>query len=193
MTRKKSHFQEKEPFLEKVLQLLRFHKVLPYVKKDFRVLDVGCGYQGALLKLLSSNISEGVGVDVSVTKKLIASNIRLVSQKKAILLNNHFDLVTCLAVIEHLEKPEKLLTSTYKSLKKDGKLLITTPSPIAKPLLEFMAFKLGVISKQEIKDHKKYYTRKELQDLLISSGFKSNKTKINHFFFGLNIFASAEK
>jgi hypothetical protein len=56
-----------------------------------------------------------------------------------------------------------------------------------------MAFKLGMISNQEIKDHKKYYNEKELKDLLVTSGFKSKKIEIRYFSFGLNTAATAIK
>ena len=193
MTRKKSHFQEKEPFLEKFLQLLRFRRVFPYANSGSKVLDIGCGYNGALLSMLSSNISEGVGIDVSVSKKKVAHNIKLITQKKAGLQKNHFDLVTCLAVVEHLENPKFLLTTAHKSLKKNGVLLITTPSPIAKPILEFLAFKLGIVSKQEIKDHRKYYSKEELENLIFSCGFRRKNIQIKYFSFGVNIFATAIK
>lgn len=193
MTRKTSHFQKNEPFLEKFLQTLRFRKVFPYVKKDSKVLDIGCGYNGALLSMLSSNISEGVGIDISVSKKKVAHNIKLITQTKAGLPKNYFDLAACLAVVEHLENPKLLLTKAYESLKKNGKLILTTPSPIAKPILEFLAFDLGIVSEQEIKDHKKYYSKRELLNLLISCGFKQKDIEVKYFSFGLNTFAICSK
>lgn len=193
MIRKKSHFQGKEPILEKFLQILRFRKVFPYVKKNSRVLDIGCGYKGALLSLLASDISEGVGIDVSVSKKKIANNVKLISQQNAKFPKNYFDLITCLAVVEHLKNSKIILTDAYKSLKKNGKLILTTPSPIAKPILKFMAFKLKIISEQEIKDHKKYYSKGELMNFLFSCGFKRKNCSVKNFLFGLNTIAVAKK
>jgi 2-polyprenyl-3-methyl-5-hydroxy-6-metoxy-1,4-benzoquinol methylase len=195
MTRAKSHFQGAEPILEKFLQFLRFHQVLPFIKIGDRVLDLGCGYKGALLKNISSKINEGVGVDVSVTKKKIAKNIRLISEKngEVNIPKDHFDLATCLAVIEHLENPLNLLKIAYKSLKKNGRILITTPTPAAKPVLEFLSFKLGLVSRQEIKDHKKYYTEEELRDLLEKVGVKTTKVHVRFFLLGLNTFVVAKK
>ena len=39
-----------------------------------------------------------------------------------------FDVVVALDVIEHLEKPEQAIKNTYKILKKDGYVIITTPN-----------------------------------------------------------------
>lgn len=193
MIRKKSHFQDKEPILEELLQFIRFQRVFPYINSRSKVLDVGCGYNGAMLSAISSKIYEGMGIDVSVSKKTIANNIKLSSQRSAKLQKNYFDLATCLAVVEHLEKPIALLKIAYKSLKKNGKLIITTPSPIAKPILEFLAFRLGIVSKQEIKDHKKYYSKDELISLLVSCGFKQKCIEVKSFSFGMNTFAIAKK
>ena len=195
MKRIKSHFQEKEPILEKFLQKLRFQKVIPFVKNRDRVLDLGCGYKGALLKKISPKIEDGLGVDISVTNKKIANNITLVSNKKGNIYipQNHFDLAISLAVIEHLNNPLDLVKKVYKSLKKGGTLLITTPSPTAKPILEFLAYKVGVISKQEIKDHKKYYNKEKIRILLKNAGFNMRGIKIEYFLLGLNTLAIAKK
>lgn len=122
MTRTKSHFQANEPILEYFLQRLRFNMVSSFVNKGDLILDLGCGYNGKLLNKLSPKISEGIGFDISVTKKAIANNIKLISIKKdgqIDLPNNHFDLVVCLAVIEHLENPLDILKTAYKSVKEE--------------------------------------------------------------------------
>lgn len=195
MTRKKSHFQGKEPILEKFLQELRFRKVVPFVKNKDKVLDLGCGYKGTLLKKLSPKIDEGLGVDISVTNKIVAHNISLIPEEKGRvpIPSNHFDIVVSLAVIEHLDNPLSILKTAYKSLKKGGTLLITTPAPVAKPILEFLAYKVGVVSKQEIKDHKKYYDKEEIKILFKNAGFNVREIEIKHFLLGLNTLALAKK
>jgi 2-polyprenyl-3-methyl-5-hydroxy-6-metoxy-1,4-benzoquinol methylase len=40
---------------------------------------------------------------------------------------DYFDVVFSGEVIEHLDKPQELFIDAYKLLKKDGKLIITTP------------------------------------------------------------------
>ena len=53
--------------------------------------------------------------------------------------NESFDIVTMLAVLEHLSYPEDILKEINRILRKDGRLVLTVPSKIAKPILEFMA------------------------------------------------------
>jgi hypothetical protein len=45
--------------------------------------------------------------------------------------------------------------------------LITVPSWYAKPALEFLAFKLGIVSLEEIADHKRYYNRDDLVNFFL--------------------------
>ena len=68
-----------------------------------------------------------------------------------------------LAVLEHLSYPEDILKEIHRVLKKDGRLIITVPSKIAKPILEFLSYKMNVIDRLEIEDHKKYYNKKDTQ------------------------------
>jgi 2-polyprenyl-3-methyl-5-hydroxy-6-metoxy-1,4-benzoquinol methylase len=194
--RHKSHFQGKEPFLEEFLRQIRFLMVRPFVKQESVVLDLGCGYDSAFLKSISPKISIGVGYDLNVSKKKAAKNLELFSKKideKLILPKNYFDLITSLAVFEHLGKAQETLNNAYKSLKAGGTLAITTPSPKAKIILEILAFKLKLISRQEISDHKHYYSKREIRKMFMNAGFKPSKITISYFAFGFNTLATAKK
>lgn len=194
--RKRSWGQTHKSMLDKTIELLRLSKINKYIKPNLVILDLGCGYNGSLLNSISNKIKNGVGVDLSVSDKKINKNIKLIEGKadnRIELKSNSFDLVTALALIEHVENPGKMVKEAYRLLKKGGLFLITTPSVSSKPILEFLAFKLGVISYEEIKDHKRYYDIKSLKLLLIDSGFKANKININSFEFGMNILAIAKK
>lgn len=196
MTRKKSHFQEKEPTLEQILRQLRFFAVRPFVKKESIVLDLGCGYDGEFLKSISSKIKLGTGYDISVKRKKVAKNVNLFSKyinDKLHLPKSSFDLITSLANIEHLEKVQNVLNISYKALKRNGMLIITTPNPKGKFILEVLAFKLKLINQREISDHKHYYSKKELRKMLKLAGFKDNKIKISYFLFWCNVLAIASK
>ena len=177
--------------LDKFLYEYRTSKIKPYIKKydNCKLLDIGCGTEARLLKAIEQYISYGVGVDFKPpelkTKKL--ETIKLTIENKLPFENESFDIVTMLAVIEHLSYPEDILKEINRILKKDGILLITVPSKIAKPILEFMAFKLKIINREEIEDHKKYYNKK---DLIISANNANFYIKKHRYFqFGCNNFA----
>lgn len=190
--RKFSHFQQNEPFLELVLQRLRFNKAAKYIPKNCQLLDLGCGYHGNFLKFMSMQIKNGVGYDVFVSPQKISANIILKKtniNKWVYIKSSRFDCITALAVLEHLRKPEKMLRNAHHALRKGGTFILTTPLPKSKAVLELLSFRLGVISHDEIKDHKKYYDKKEVKDLLIREGFKI--VRIQPFGLGFNILVVA--
>ena len=70
------------------------------------------------------------------------------------------------ALLEHLDNPEELLLDALRLLKVNGILVMTTPTPISKPLLEFMAYKIHIINEVEIKEHKHYYSKQDIINLI---------------------------
>ena len=88
------------------------------------------------------------------------------------------DCVTLIAVLEHLKKRERVLSECNRILKAEGKVLITTPAPVRKPILEFLSDKLHIVSPVEIKDHKDYFSKSELKSILEKCGFEKRTGKI---------------
>lgn len=189
--------QYKKSVLDVLIEIYRLLRVAKYINNiNYKILDLGCGYNAELLSLFSSKIKQGVGIDFSVTKKSKGENIILLDghvDKHINLKDNSFDVITALALIEHVENPSKMLQEAHRLLKKNGILLLTTPEVKSKRLLEFLAFRMGVISKREIKDHKRYYSKKSLTKILINSGFSKEKIEIKTFEMGLNLFVKTMK
>lgn len=192
MKRKKSHFEGKEAILERFIQKIRAVKVAKHIKNGSTVLDLGCGYQGSFLRYISGKISKGVGIDISVSKKPIAK-IRLVTGRvdASLPVREKFDYVVSMAVVEHVDKPETHFKEAIKHLNNGGTFLLTTPSQKAKPILEFLSFKLGLVSRDEISDHKRYFTKEKLIRSLRQAGFRN--ISVIHFELGMNLFAVAKK
>ncbi|OGF24238.1 hypothetical protein A3H09_01180 [Candidatus Falkowbacteria bacterium RIFCSPLOWO2_12_FULL_45_13] len=105
--------------------------------------------------------------------------------------NVHFDTIACLAVIEHLHAPEVLAVfHEFKSiLNKGGRIILTTPTRAAKPILEFMAW-LGIIDQANLAEHKHYWNEKEIRALAEKSGLAIKKYK--KFQLGFNQLAVFE-
>ncbi len=105
-----------------------------------------------------------------------------------LLPDDFFDTVLVLAVIEHIE-PEKannFLMEAKRILKKGGRLIITSPTPSSKPILEFLVFKLKIANKEAVADHKHYYALNEMRNLLKNAGF--HEIESGYFEFFLNAF-----
>jgi SAM-dependent methyltransferase len=105
-----------------------------------------------------------------------------------------FSCVTSLAVIEHLEPAglPALMAEIHRVLKPGGQLVVTTPHGFADGILRLMA-RLGLVSKEEIEEHKSLFYHRHIRDLLTGAGFPAPETRVRGFLFGLNILAVARK
>ncbi|STP07620.1 class I SAM-dependent methyltransferase [uncultured Helicobacter sp.] len=103
-----------------------------------------------------------------------------------------FEIVTMLAVIEHLHYPIDMLREIARVLKPNGILLLTAPSHLAKPVLEFLSYRLHLIDENEILDHKRYYNKRDLAE---SINQVSNLKILQHRYFqcGMNNFLKVVK
>lgn len=186
----------REPFLEPLLRRMRIGRVLPYLRRypNCRLLDVGCGWEAKLLRAMEGHIAQGVGVDFKApqlrTEKLETRALPLAD--KLPFDDGSFDVVTLLAVLEHLEQPEAIMSEIARVLRPGGGLILTVPSHAAKPVLEFLAFRLGIVNPDEIRDHKRYYGRVDLENL-IHRRAGLYMVKHNYFQAGFNNFVFAQK
>jgi SAM-dependent methyltransferase len=194
MLRTKSHSEDNQYFFEKILSQMRFNKIIRFVPENSDVLDLGCGYHGLLLRFLEMKISFGVGVDISVNQEVRSPKLRLVKHdlNKALPFpNDRFDVVISLANLEHLENSRGVFQEIHRVMKPGGLLLLTTPTPFAKPVLEFLSYELKIISEEEIRDHKTYFQRQMLENYCKMVGFSYWEHK--YFQIGMNNFLRAVK
>lgn len=178
-----------DSWLDRIIANWRGSKVLGWLRKNpgkYQVCDLGCG-SGQLLRELIRRGHSAVGVDVQPGPHIVVGNLNLPLP----LDDQQFDLVTSLAVLEHLDDPSLNLREAHRILKPGGTLILTTPSPRAKSVLEFLAFRLHIIDPREIADHKQYFSIGQLKQLLSRSGF--SLTLIGHFQMGMNTLAVAQK
>lgn len=164
----------REPLLEPLLRWLRLRRVIAEIPEHAIVLDVGCGRTAAFLSAIESRIQSGYGVDFKVaefqTDKLKTIQVHL--GEKLPFDDASFDVVTMLAVLEHIEHEQAILREIHRVLKPGGKLVLTVPSVWAQPVLEFLSYRLKLVDEAEIRDHKRYYDRQKLKQVLIQvTGF----------------------
>lgn len=165
---------------KKIFQALRKQ---PHVKK---IIDFGCG-QGKLVRALIQRGFDAYGIDVKSGERILAADLN----HPIPLESESVDMISSLANLEHLNEPLLNLKEIHRLLRKEGTLVLTTPSTAAKPILEWMAFKLKIIDANEILDHKRYFSKKMLESYLAQAGF--TQFKVKRFQLGLNLHAVAIK
>jgi len=183
-----------DSFLDKFIRLLRTNQVKKHIPEDSVVCDIGCGKDFYLLKKISDKISRAIGFDEEVADYR-DEKYQLLNKKMtdAIPLQDKTcDVVTMTAVLEHLAYPQEILNEAFRVLKKGGKLIVTTPAPAARPILDFLA-RLSFIDKNEIEDHKNYFDANAIRQMLKKSGFLEENIKSYFFEFFLNNLIVAKK
>ncbi|MDB5187727.1 MAG: Methyltransferase type 11 [Candidatus Kaiserbacteria bacterium] len=197
MARKHAFGEMKRSWLDQLIFDKRFSQIIPHIPNETQVIaDYGCGYRAEGLQYLIARkyTRRGVGLDLSITNEQLP-NIRLIESDfesgVSSLADSSADCVISLAVLEHLYNARGYMSDIYRVLKPGGVLLLTTPSPYSKPVLEFMAHVLKIIDTAEIDDHKHYYNLAELRDMSKSVGF--SECRAQHFELFMNDFLIAKK
>jgi len=172
-----------EPFLEPIFRELRFNVALVDLKrvlnKNSLILDYGCGPEAKFcLYLKDKNLSfkKYFGYDPLTKKDINKKNLFITSNFKT-LQKYRFDIITMFAVLEHLPYPDFNFKPILDLLNKEGFLFLTTPTKLAKPVLEFLSFKLNIISRREIEEHQHYFSLDEIEKLFKKYGLKVDRRK----------------
>lgn len=173
------------------------NSLLPQSHRKGRILDIGCGSYPYFL--INTNFNEKYGLDPSLRlSEIDEENLNLkvfdITKNRLPFNNNFFDAVTMLAVFEHIDGDKLIfvLKEIQRVLKKEGMFIITTPAPWADKLLHQMA-KFGLISSEEIHEHKTHHTKSKIEEMLLISGFKDKKIKGGYFEIYLNMWFTAVK
>lgn len=182
-------------FLDKLFHKLRSQRIIKHIPESSFVCDIGCGAKGPFLKEISSRIRYGIGLDKKAEEyhnsKIEIKQINI--SKNIPLDDDKFDSVLMIAVLEHLDYPQEILSESFRILKKGGNLILTAPTPLAKPILEILSFKLRLIDKNEISDHKNYFWPKDIKKMLLKAKFRKENIKTRFFNVFFNSFIICQK
>lgn len=172
--------------LEQWLARQRRRRIEPHVRGQ-RVLDFGCGVH-AWNALSIRDICQRVdGVDRSLPESRAVGDIRLY-QELGEIVDSTYDVIIALAVFEHI-KPLQLreLLQTFHGLThSDSRIIGTVPSPRSRRVLEFLSYRLGLIDRSQIEDHKVYYDDLWLHEITEGTGWRLSRYQ--RFQFGMNGF-----
>ncbi len=157
-----------------ITRFLRVRNARRYVVSGERHLDVGCG-DGYFLR--RSPCKTATGMDMRIGDPPIEPGHPLPFEAGS------FDLVTMLAVIEHVTAPAFVVGEVARVLRPNGRFVLTTPKRAADKLIRLYVRELD-------DEHENYFGEAELKSLVLPSlvpiGYHT-------FLFGLNqAFAAAK-
>ncbi len=160
--------------------------------KNIKILDAGTGY-GQYTYFMSKHLTpcEIVAIDIKQDwiidciyffNKLKSKNVSFkVEDLTSINYQNEFDLIHCVDVMEHISDDIKVFNNFYYALKKDGYLIINTPS----------IFGGSDVHDEEdesfIGEHARVgYSKEDLEMKLHPIGFTTHQSKYTYGFWGDN-------
>jgi SAM-dependent methyltransferase len=183
--------------LSPLLARLRYRRAELLIAEEHRggrILDVGCGSWPAFL--VSTRFAEKHGIDRREPAAAPPEGVQLhrfdVARRGLGFPDGHFDVVTLLAVVEHLapDVARSLLSETRRVLRRGGVAVLTVPSRQAEAVLSVMA-KLGLASAEQHEEHQAAYDPARLRSLLAGAGFDAAAIEVGRFELGMNLWARA--
>lgn len=184
-----------EPFLARQRAQIA-DQLIPNELRQGRILDIGCGSFPYFLS--HTYFKEKFAIDQQQKPQSVINinwfSLNLNDEPFLPFEDEYFSAITMLAVVEHLNPPSlvSLFTDVYRTLKPNGKLIITTPAAWSDGLLKVLA-RLRLVSKEEIDEHAFVYTLPLLGWYFGRAGFEMKAVKFGYFEFLLNLWATATR
>jgi SAM-dependent methyltransferase len=191
--------------LEGFLSDIRSKKADSLIPDELRsgmILDVGCGNYPNFLHKVKFSGKHGLDRIHDSTQHAIANsdgsielkNYDIEQEERLPYNDNMFEIVTMLAVYEHIEPSRlpSLMNEIHRVLKPGGFYILTTPAAWTDRLLRFLA-KIGIVSSEEIDEHKDAYTFAKIQGIFDKSQFQGCQVRYGYFELFMNLYAIIEK
>jgi len=103
----------------------------PYLKKDVKILDIGC-YSADILTVLPKFV-DYYGIDsdaqaLAIAEKRGAKTFNFNFEQGELPIKEPFDIIIMAELLEHLKDPERILIQAVRLLKEGGVVLISLPN-----------------------------------------------------------------
>ncbi|MBI2363091.1 MAG: methyltransferase domain-containing protein [Elusimicrobia bacterium] len=149
--------------VEALIHRLRYAAVTPHLRPARRWADLGCHRTYPFLKKHRGLAKEAWGLDIGLTDGTDGA-LRLTHgdiMKPLPFADGSLDLITSLAVIEHVDDPKVVLREARRCLSGDGRLIVTTPSQRGIRLHELLV-STGLVKDVEPDEHRDFGMSAEL-------------------------------
>ena len=148
-----------------------------HIGKAGMVLDVGCAF-GIYSNFLRSLGNYVVSLDAS--KRMVSAGKKLFSELTFVLgsgeslpfMNNTFNSILCMGTLIYSADRRKFLSEFYRTLRKRGRLCIIERNRNSP--MHSLVRKLKK-NEKSVDNPSNYFTRAELEKLLVSTGFRIKK------------------
>lgn len=196
------NFTRGKGLLEPVLARWRArtaNRLIPSELRQGRILDIGCGTYPYFLAHVEFGKKFAIdqlpiSSDVAQGLKIESYSLNLNEEPSLPFDNDFLNIVTLLAVVEHLNPKSMalLFREIYRVLRPGGMVIMTTPAAWSDGVLRTMA-RLRLVSAEEIDEHAYAYTLPLIGWYFGQAGFEMRKVKFGYFEFMLNMWGTAEK
>lgn len=161
--------------IEKIISLI--NKFIQKCNRSIKILDLGCG-DGYILSMFSKK-NDCFGIDkrdkLTIDSKNSIKFCKIdLDVNKLPYNDDHFDLIICAQVIEHLRNTDYVLSEVNRVLKKDGFLILSFPN-INQPLSILIQMFLDyppIFAARYKAPHIRDFTLRTMKIALYNNGFK---------------------
>ena len=184
-----------EPFLAR-MRARQANRLIPDNLRLGRILDIGCGSYPYFLS--HTVFKEKYAVDRLTTAGSFPDihwhSLDLNQDAAFPFEDAYFDVITLLAVIEHLSPAYlvDIFKEANRLLVPGGMVILTTPAAWSDNLLHWMS-RVRLVSKEEIDEHIFAYTLPLIGWYFGVADFKMENVRFGYFELWLNLWATARK
>ena len=184
--------------LDKLGEFLSIRKLrngLKAVSNFEAMADLGSGYSANVTKPIWKKFHNVYLFDFTLDKEglsleegsivFIEGDIMLTTKN----FSRDLNLAVLNNVLEHVDDPIVLLKQIKRNLIPESVLFINVPSWRGKYFLEKAAFAFDLAPREEMEDHKRYYSKRELWLEIRKAGFMPSSISVKSSKFGLNVTA----
>ena len=123
----KEHFNDTKHVFDKVLS-----NILPFLGPEKKVLEIGCGSGGLLLKI-KPYVSEVVGTEFNEEfVNFVNNELKITAYPQDIndmnFPDKSFDVILCIMTLDHMPNPTKTLSTMKRLLKEGGTIYLEVPN-----------------------------------------------------------------